>query len=208
MQSLHILFKAQFSFYHFSFPSLLYSALFCWLSWEQSTCRWDMVVACKQIHEWIIQCDRGSIGTWQTPGVFDEITILNICRHLTQLSWLILHYVSALLRISSCSFFFYLFLGWPTVWCFNHCRIRQPFALSCCLISAFFHTAFQCQCRFILVTDQLLPKILTAAIVESNVGVTDVYLYHVFFKCLFILNLPVLKNNRTACLAKVLLHLP
>lgn len=42
-----------------------------------------MVVPCKQIDEFITECGRGSIGSGQTPGVFDGIPIQNVCTHLT-----------------------------------------------------------------------------------------------------------------------------
>lgn len=137
MQSFLYPLKAVFFFYHF-LSSLLYSVFFLPVVVMGTVHLW-MRHGCKQIHELIIQCDRGSTRSWQTPGVFDET------HHAEHMQTFNTNMIRFVLCFSSVTHFLLNFSVNPLgsdalipVLC-----VELP---DKCL----FYTACQCQCRFIL----------------------------------------------------------
>lgn len=97
---------------------------------------------------------------------------------------IMIHFV---LLFSSVTFFFlhFLFWGCTMLRCFNRCFFF------CFILSRnkclFFYTAFQCQCRFVLVvhTDQVLSKTLTATD-ELNIELTNILVWTTYSQVPFI----------------------
>lgn len=181
MQSFHIPLKQGF------FKSLFLSSLFNSLFFLS-------VVVMGTKHLWMKHGRSLEANSWiyysawwgkhwlmaDTWGVCHEITILNICRHLTQV-WFILCCFWALWCISSCRFLFLLFMGINLITAL--CRLRQH--LACCLISAFFILHFSVSaglfCLSTLATDQLLSKILSMGQMWNWLMFS---VDHIFLKCL------------------------
>lgn len=126
-------------------------------------------------------------------------------------SQFILYQVSALLYIyiyiSSCCFYFDLFWGWTWLWCFNHCvESGSPVASCCCPMCAFLKLLSSVSAGLSWLSWSPSSKNINICHWWVKLESTDIFMWTIYFSSAFLyLNLPVLKHNHAARLAKVLL---